>query len=281
MRLYFTALELYEPFVLFLKSFEFDKLPMKDRPYRMLLRQIYNFTYYFGTMIKICVVEDEASIREMLLFNLELEGHKVNAYSNGKSAFDDASEFQKYDLVILDVMLPGVSGLTICEEIRKYSNVPVLFLSAKGTTQDKIVGLKKGGNDYLSKPFDLEELLLRIKVLTEGIMPSVLDNECIKIGKKLVDFATFEVIDHSKNEKHVLSKKEIDLLKLFHQKEGKVVSRDEILDKVWGKDQFPTSRTIDNYILNLRKLFEKDPKQPEFFHSIRSVGYKFTISNKL
>jgi two-component system alkaline phosphatase synthesis response regulator PhoP len=232
-------------------------------------------------MIKICVVEDEASIRDMLQFNLELEGHKVDVYSNGKAAFDDAADFQKFDLVILDVMLPGVSGLTICEEIRKYSNVPVLFLSAKGTTQDKIAGLKKGGNDYLSKPFDLEELLLRIKVLTEGITQSVSDIDSLKIGNKLVDFATFEVIDHSKNEKHILSKKEIDLLKLFHQKEGKVVSRDEILDKVWGKDQFPTSRTIDNYILNFRKLFESDPKQPEFFHSIRSVGYKFTNSDKL
>jgi two-component system alkaline phosphatase synthesis response regulator PhoP len=225
--------------------------------------------------MNICVVEDETSIREMLQLNLELEGYHVSCYDNGQKAFNDARQFHKFDLIILDVMLPGVSGLVICEEIRKYSNIPVLFLSAKGTTQDKISGLRKGGNDYLSKPFDLEELLLRIQILTEGIVSSA-EKEQLFIGNKEVDFETFEVKDLETQTIQVISKREIDLLKLFQEKEGKVVSRDEILDSIWGKDQFPTSRTIDNYILNFRKLFEKDPRNPKYFHSIRSVGYKFT-----
>ena len=152
----------------------------------------------------------------------------------------------------------------------------MLFLSARGTSTDKIAGLKTGGNDYLSKPFELEELLLRVKVLTTGFLAVQQAEESFTIGNKTVNFETFEVVDQSSGEQLTLSKREIDLLHLFAEKEGKVVSRDEILDRLWGKDQFPTARTIDNYILNFRKIFEKDPKHPIHFHSIRSVGYKFT-----
>jgi two-component system alkaline phosphatase synthesis response regulator PhoP len=155
--------------------------------------------------------------------------------------------------------------------------VPILFLSAKGTTSDKIEGLKKGGNDYLGKPFDLEELLLRVKVLTE---PARLAHKNtlqeLVLGNKVLNFETFTVLDTLTNETDSLSKKEIDLLRFFLENEDKVVSRDEILDNVWGKDVFPTSRTIDNFILHFRKLFEEDPKNPRYFHSIRSVGYRFT-----
>lgn len=228
-------------------------------------------------MVKVCVVEDESSILEMVKMNLELEGYFVDTYDNGKNAFMNSAEIGKSDLVILDVMLPQVSGLDICQEIRKTSNVPILFLSAKGTTADKIAGLKKGGNDYLSKPFDLEELLLRVQILT-GRSPKrgATEEISMEIGPKTVRFDTFDVEDQETGEKIRLSKREIDLLKLFEEKEGKVISRDEILDRVWGKDQFPTSRTIDNYILSFRKIFEKDPRNPIYFHSIRSVGYKFT-----
>jgi two-component system alkaline phosphatase synthesis response regulator PhoP len=174
-------------------------------------------------------------------------------------------------------MLPEVSGLDICKEIRKYSAVPILFLSAKGTTEDRIAGLKLGGNDYLSKPFDLEELLLRVHNLT--IQPTLFKQKeasLLLIGNKEVNFETFEVRDLITNVVFTLSKKEIELLRVFSEKENIVISRDEILDRIWGKDQFPTSRTIDNYILSFRKIFENDPKSPEYFHSIRAVGYKFT-----
>jgi two-component system, OmpR family, alkaline phosphatase synthesis response regulator PhoP len=227
-------------------------------------------------MAKICLVEDETNLNEMIVMNLQLEGHEVVSLADGKAGMEIAEESGNFDLVILDVMLPHFSGLQICEAIRKYSNVPVLFLSARGTSTDKIAGLKTGGNDYLSKPFELEELLLRVKVLTTGVLAVQQAEESFTIGNKTVNFETFEVVDQNSGEQLTLSKREIDLLHLFAEKEGKVVSRDEILDRLWGKDQFPTARTIDNYILNFRKIFEKDPKHPIHFHSIRSVGYKFT-----
>jgi len=224
---------------------------------------------------KICLIEDEESLSDLIKMNLELEGYAIDTIAHGTEAFLRAFEMESFDLVILDVMLPEVSGLTICKEIRKYSRVPILFLSAKGTTQDRIAGLKLGANDYLPKPFDLEELLLRVQILVEGIeeVTSVIDK--ITIGDFSVNFTSYLVHNLNTDEKHDLSKREIDLLKLFNSKQGLVISRDEILDTLWGNDQFPTSRTIDNYILNFRKIFETDPKTPKYFHSIRGVGYKF------
>jgi two-component system alkaline phosphatase synthesis response regulator PhoP len=211
--------------------------------------------------------------------NLEIDGYHVETIIHGTEAFLRAGEMESFDLVILDVMLPEVSGLTICKEIRKSSKVPILFLSAKGTTQDRIAGLKIGANDYLPKPFDLEELLLRVQVLIEGVEDIQVTPIKLTIGKLLIDFATFQVKNIETSEIHDLSKREIDLLKLFNEKRGLVVSREEILDNLWGRDQFPTARTIDNYILAFRKLFEIDPKNPQYFHSIRGVGYKFTLDN--
>ena len=228
-------------------------------------------------MQKVCLIEDEKSLSEMIRLNLELDGFDVDVYDNGLIAKNEISKICLADLVILDVMLPQVSGLDLCIEIRKSSKVPILFLSAKGTTSDKIAGLKLGANDYLSKPFDLEELLLRVQILLQK--NEVNQEETIVIGSKSVSFTTFEITDLNNLEVEILSKKEIELLKLFSEKAGIVVSRDEILDKIWP-DQFPTSRTIDNYILSFRKTFEKDPKNPIYFHSIRGVGYKFTPNNE-
>ena len=229
-------------------------------------------------MQKVCLIEDEKSLSEMIRLNLELDGFDVDVYDNGLIAKNEISKICLADLVILDVMLPQVSGLYLCIEIRKSSKVPILFLSAKGTTSDKIAGLKIGANDYLSKPFDLEELLLRVQILLQK--NEVNQEETIVIGSKSVSFTTFEITDLNSLEVEILSKKEIELLKLFSEKAGIVVSRDEILDKIWP-DQFPTSRTIDNYILSFRKTFEKDPKNPIYFHSIRGVGYKFTPNNEI
>ena len=226
-------------------------------------------------MKKICLIEDEESLSDLIKMNLELEGYAIDTIAHGTEAFLRAFEMDSFDLVILDVMLPEVSGLTICKEIRKYSRVPILFLSAKGTTQDRIAGLKLGANDYLPKPFDLEELLLRVQILVEGIEEATTIIDKINIGEFSVDFTSYLVSNAQTGEKHDLSKREIDLLKLFNSKQGLVISRDEILDTLWGNDQFPTSRTIDNYILNFRKIFETDPKTPKYFHSIRGVGYKF------
>lgn len=226
-------------------------------------------------MSKIFLVEDELALAEAVVLNLELEGYSVAHISTGGKALEKLLELGNADLVILDIMLPEVNGIDICKKLRESSDVPVLFLSAKGTTADKIEGLKSGGTDYLSKPFDLEELLLRVQILISRTVKKSLETN-VTIGQKSVDFKTYNVKDLKTGEEVALSKREIALLQLFMKKEGDVVSRDEILDEVWGKDQFPTSRTIDNFILSFRKLFEPNPKEPKYFHSIRGVGYRFT-----
>ena len=228
-------------------------------------------------MIKICLVEDEESLVELIKFNLDLEGYQVEVYKNGRKAISNVQRIIKSDLVVLDVMLPENSGFDVCKEIRRYSEVPILFLSAKGIAADRIHGLRLGANDYLPKPFDLEELILRIQNLLPSDMSAKEGNETIIIGSKSVNFSSYELSDITTGEQHVFSKREIELLKLFIESEGVVVSRDEILDKLWGKENFPTSRTIDNYILTFRKIFEPNPKSPIYFHSIRGVGYKFTL----
>ena len=224
-------------------------------------------------MMNICLIEDEENIVELIRLNLELEGFTVRSFQNGMRAKEKIDEVIQHDLIILDVMLPEYSGFDLCKDIRALSDTPILFLSAKGIATDRIHGLKLGANDYLAKPFDLEELILRIRNLVSTKTDQKIKS--IQIGEVKVNFSSYEA--HNNGEIiHVFSKREIELLELFNENEGKVVSRDLILDKLWGKDNFPTSRTIDNYILTFRKIFENDPKNPIFFHSVRGVGYRFT-----
>ena len=226
-------------------------------------------------MMNICLIEDEENIVELVRLNLEIEGFTVRSFQNGMRAKEMINEVIQHDLIILDVMLPEYSGFDLCKDIRALSDTPILFLSAKGIATDRIHGLKLGANDYLAKPFDLEELILRIRNLVSTKKDQKIKS--IQIGDVKVNFSSYEA--HNNGEIiHVFSKREIELLELFNENEGKVVSRDLILDKLWGKDHFPTSRTIDNYILTFRKIFENDPKNPIFFHSVRGVGYRFTNS---
>jgi two-component system alkaline phosphatase synthesis response regulator PhoP len=227
-------------------------------------------------MKKILVVDDEKSLLDMLKLNLELEGYGVQTASNGKEALSFLDIIDRFDLVVLDVMMPHFSGLDVCTEIRKKSKVPILFLSAKGASTDRVAGLKLGANDYLSKPFDLEEFLLRVSVISGANAQKEEQNQ-VQIGELTVDFKTYDVLKSNERVAQ-LSKREIDLLLLFVEYRGEVVSRNKILDNIWGVDEFPTSRTIDNYILNFRKIFEENPKSPVYFHSVRGVGYKFTPS---
>jgi len=227
-------------------------------------------------MMNICLIEDEENIVELIRLNLELEGFTVRSFQNGMRAKEMINEVIQHDLIILDVMLPEYSGFDLCKDIRALSDTPILFLSAKGIATDRIHGLKLGANDYLAKPFDLEELILRIRNLVSSKTDQKIKS--IQIGEVKVNFSSFEAHNNNGEIIHVFSKREIELLELFNENEGKVVSRDLILDKLWGKDNFPTSRTIDNYILTFRKIFENDPKNPIFFHSVRGVGYRFTNS---
>ncbi len=224
------------------------------------------------------VVEDEESLREGLKLNLELEGYEVTTAENGPAALKMVKN-EYFDLIILDIMLPEMDGITVCETIRmQHNDVPILFLSARNNSADRVLGLKKGGDDYLTKPFNLEELLLRVDKL-------VVKNKKMKAPQSVSDVYQFDgcIIDFAAHEckgkdgqMQELSKKEAALLKLLVEHEGEVVSREQILQIVWGYNVYPTTRTIDNFILNFRKYFEEDSRNPKHFHSIRGIGYKFT-----
>lgn len=210
--------------------------------------------------------------------NLTLEGYHAVHVKDGLSALEKFRS-QAFDLAILDVMLPQLDGFAVCQTIRLEGNTtPILFLSAKGTGKDRIEGLRIGGDDYLAKPFDLEELLLRVSKLIrrkEQANSTLADLTSYSFGPNSINFLNFTIRDHQGHE-HVISKKEIMLLKLLIQRKGEVVSREEILEKIWGYDVFPSTRTIDNYILSFRRYFESDSRNPVYFHSVRGVGYRFT-----
>ncbi len=228
-------------------------------------------------MIRILLAEDETHLQEAITLNLEIEGYEVVAVSSGNEALK-CFESERFDLVILDVMLPEVDGFTICQSIRlQNQDIPILFLTAKNASVDRIHGLKLGADDYLTKPFNLEELLLRIKNLLRRIetIEEKVENDKYSFGDNWVHFRNFEIkgVDGTTRQ---LSQKEIKLLKFLIDRSNQVVSRQDILETVWGYDVYPSTRTIDNYILAFRKYFEHEPKKSRYFHSVRGVGYKFT-----
>jgi len=225
-------------------------------------------------MYRILLVEDEESIREAVKLNLELEHYEVIATGSGREAIQLVQE-QRFDLLLLDVMLPEINGFEICEQVRLTDrDVPILFLTAKDGATDRITGLKLGADDYLTKPFVLEELLLRVNNLVrrthKAPEPTL---EIITFAGNTVNFITFEAV--GRHGTFTLTKKEAMLLKLLLDRKNEVVSRQHILSTVWGYDVFPSTRTIDNFILAFRKYFEEDPANPKLFLSIRGIGYKF------
>jgi len=225
---------------------------------------------------KILIIEDELALQQTLKLNLELEGYEAYTCGFGNEAI---SLIQKHspDLILLDIMLPGISGVEIYHELKKLNmRTPVIFLTAKNNVQDKIEGLKLGADDYITKPFDLEELLLRIHNVLKRNYPQKNESSVFKFGNCEINFATFQILSRE-GKTEDLSKREMALLKMLIDNVNNVVSREEILNKLWTKDENPSSRTIDNYILNFRKLFEENQKEPIHFQSIRGVGYKFCV----
>jgi two-component system alkaline phosphatase synthesis response regulator PhoP len=222
------------------------------------------------------IAEDEETLRDLIVLNLELEGYEVKSVTNGKDAINLLNHIQP-DLIILDVMLPHLSGFDVCKQYRiKNSKTPVLFLTAKASASDRVNGLKLGADDYLTKPFNLEELLLRVKKLIQRTSGNdTLNTSHYEFADYLINFNTYEIYQGQKK-LYDLSKRESKLLRLLTEKANQVVSREEILDKVWGEEAYPTSRTIDNFILAFRKYFKDNPRSPRYFHSIRGIGYKFT-----
>jgi two-component system alkaline phosphatase synthesis response regulator PhoP len=226
----------------------------------------------------ILLVEDEENLQEALKLNLELEGYEVTTCADGLEALKILSQ-EHFDLMVLDVMLPELDGISVCESVRlKQNPIPILILSAKNSSADRVLGLKMGADDYLNKPFNLEELLLRVeKLIKKNDQLSLKTNvpELYNFGKNKIDFNGLLATNSVGQEIH-LTKKEAMLLKLLIDHKNEVVTREKILQAVWGYNVFPTTRTIDNFILNFRKYFEKDQKNPKYFLSIRGMGYKFS-----
>jgi len=228
-------------------------------------------------VFKVLIIEDEPALQETLKLNLELEGYHVETLSTGLNAISHIRSFSP-DLILLDIMLPVLSGTEIYKELKEQRiNIPVIFLTAKDDVKDKIEGLKLGADDYITKPFDLEELLLRVNIVLKR-HKSTTATDVFNFGKCEINFSTFEVKTIS-GTMETISKREMALLKLLIDHLNHVVSRDEILDKLWTKEESPSSRTIDNFILNFRKWFEANPKEPVHFYSIRGIGYKFVPGN--
>lgn len=229
-------------------------------------------------VFSILLVEDEENLQEALKLNLELEGYEVTSSYDGTEALRQFHQ-EHFDLIILDVMLPELDGISVCETIRlTNTEIPILILSAKNSSADRVLGLKKGADDYLTKPFNLEELLLRVNKLirkSEQISSKEPLPEVYEFGKNKIGFKALECVTR-KGERIPLSKKEAMLLKLLIENKNEVVTREKILQAVWGYNVYPTTRTIDNFILNFRKYFEEDSRNPQYFHSVRGVGYKFT-----
>jgi two-component system alkaline phosphatase synthesis response regulator PhoP len=228
--------------------------------------------------LSVLLVEDEENLHDALKLNLELEGYEITSAFDGQQALLKL-EKEYFDLIIMDVMLPGVDGITVTENIRLQNNdVPILILSAKNTSADRVTGLKKGADDYLTKPFNLEELLLRVHKLIEKnkkMQEKDSVGDTYTFGKNTIDFKAQEVLTR-KGDRLQISKKEAMLLKLLIENKNEVVPREKILQSVWGYNVYPTTRTIDNFILNFRKYFEEDSRNPQYFHSVRGVGYKYT-----
>lgn len=227
--------------------------------------------------LSILLVEDEENLHEALKLNLELEGYEVTSAFTGTAALAKV-ENEYFDLIILDIMLPETDGIQVTETIRVRNNeVPILILSARSTSADRVLGLKKGADDYLTKPFNLEELLLRVHKLIDK-NKKLLDKDTVgntyTFGKNKIDFKAQEAVNKN-GEVIQLSKKEAMLLRLLIENKNEVVPREKILQTVWGYNVYPTTRTIDNFILSFRKYFEEDSRNPQYFHSVRGVGYKY------
>jgi two-component system alkaline phosphatase synthesis response regulator PhoP len=224
----------------------------------------------------ILIVEDEEHIAEGLQLNLEMEGYKTVIAADGNTALD-VYRSTTIDLILLDVMLPGISGLDVCRQIRREAGrVPILFLTARTQEQERVLGLEAGGDDYIAKPFSLKELLLRIKAIFRRqawfATPGEIPDE-FRFGNSSINFRTFS--GHGPRGPVALTRKECMLMKFLAEHANEVISRDMLLDGVWGYDAYPTTRTIDNFVLRLRKHFEDDPAKPTIFETVFGAGYRF------
>ena len=228
-------------------------------------------------MTKILVVDDEQNMRTGLKDNLEFEGYEVETANDGEQGLKKILD-NTYNLIILDVMMPKKSGFDVCKEVRKAGiTTPVILLTAKGDEIDKVVGLEIGADDYVTKPFSLRELLARVKAILRRGENLVMDEAAreVMIGKLVINFNGYKAT--SKNKDVQMSHKEFEILHYLWKRRNSTVSRDDLLTEIWGYDENPTTRTVDNFILKLRQKVELDSNHPQIILTVHGIGYKLVI----
>jgi len=227
-----------------------------------------------ASAVAILVVEDEASLADAVRYNLEREGFRVAVAADGPSALE-RFEAERPGLVILDLMLPGMSGLDVCREIRARSAVPIVILTAKDAEADKVAGLELGADDYVTKPFSMRELVSRVRAhLRRAGMPApAAAEEVLRGGPVEMDVARHEV--RVRGEPVALPPKEFELLEVFLRRRGRLLTREFLIEEVWGPDYFGDTRTLDVHVKRLRRKIERDPHRPEHLLTVRGLGYKF------
>lgn len=228
-------------------------------------------------MIRILLIEDEPAMQLGLKDNLEMEGYHVEVAGDGELGLGKIKA-NPFDLILLDVMLPKLSGFDVCKSARAAGiATPIVLLTARGEEIDKVLGLELGADDYITKPFGVRELLARIKAIlrrSAGIPAKEL--QLISIGRLQLDFASFVAREHETEVK--LSHKEFEILAYLYQNKNQVVSRYDLLEKVWGYDEQPTTRTVDNFMVRLRQKIEANPNQPKVILTVHGTGYKMVIA---
>jgi DNA-binding response OmpR family regulator len=228
-------------------------------------------------MSRILVIEDDRAILRGLVDNLEYESHEVLSATDGAQGYVMIRE-KKPDLVILDLMLPKMNGYEICRKVRAGNDTtPILMLTARGEEMDRVLGLDLGADDYVTKPFSVPELLARVRALlrrARSFQSGTLPDE-LSFDDVVIDFKRFEASKAGQDLK--MSRKEYGVLRLLASRAGEVLSRDDLLNEVWGYDQYPTTRTVDNHIASLRAKIEVDPAQPRRLITVHGVGYKLVL----
>ena len=226
-------------------------------------------------MSKILIVEDEPDMLTGLKDNLKFEGYEVSTAGDGEEGLKKILE-EEYDLVLLDVMLPKMSGFDVCKTVRKKgNNIPIILLTAKGEEIDKVLGLELGADDYVTKPFGLRELLARVKAAlrrSDNSSDAKAKNSFINIGRININFPSYNAFENGMPVQ--MSHKEFEILNYLWRNKNSTVSRDDLLNNVWGYDESPTTRTVDNFILKLRQKIEKDPDHPKVILTVHGIGYK-------
>lgn len=226
-------------------------------------------------MTKVLVVEDEQSLREPLVYLLQREGFDVIEAGDGTAALE-AFERQGADLILLDLMLPGISGNEVCRQIRQSSSVPIIMLTAKDSEIDKVVGLEIGADDYVTKPYSSRELLARMKaVLRRNVEPAVAPANVLEAGPVRMDLERHEVLVHGK--KVAMPLKEFELLELLLENVNRVLTRGQIIDRVWGSNYFGDTKTLDVHVKRIRSKIEDDPARPVHLLTVRGLGYKYEV----